>query len=102
VHVAKVAFEKYFLRKVRKGRSEPVYERFIMKTLRIPKLRRNRMPRPVRRLQTEACQNAGVVRVNKADALTAIGPGGLCVLAGDAARRHYGGDRAALDARSDE
>ena len=40
VHVAKVAFEKYFLRKVRKGRSEPVYERFVMKTLRIPKLQR--------------------------------------------------------------
>ena len=32
------------------------------------------MPRPQRRLQTEACQNAGVVRVNKADAPTAIGP----------------------------
>jgi len=32
--------EKYFLRKVRKGRSEPVYERFVMKTSRIPKLRR--------------------------------------------------------------
>ena len=40
VHVAKVAFEKYFLRKLRRGRSEPVYERFVMKTLRIPKLRR--------------------------------------------------------------
>jgi sulfide:quinone oxidoreductase len=40
VHVAKVAFEKYFLRKVRKGRSEPVYERFVMKLLGIPKLRR--------------------------------------------------------------
>ena len=32
------------------------------------------MPRPQRRLQTEECQNAGVVRVNKADAPTAIGP----------------------------
>jgi len=40
VHAAKVAFEKYFLRKARKGRSEPVYERFVMKTLRIPKLQR--------------------------------------------------------------
>ncbi len=39
VHVAKVAFEKYFLAKVRKGRSEPAYERFIMKTLGINKLR---------------------------------------------------------------
>jgi sulfide:quinone oxidoreductase len=41
VYAAKVAFEKYFLHKVRKGRSEPVYERFVMKTLRIPKLRRD-------------------------------------------------------------
>jgi sulfide:quinone oxidoreductase len=39
VHLAKVAFEKYFLRKVRKGRSEPAYERFIMRQLGIAKLR---------------------------------------------------------------
>lgn len=38
VHLAKVAFEKYFLRKVRKGLSEPVYERLIMKLLRVPRL----------------------------------------------------------------
>jgi sulfide:quinone oxidoreductase len=39
VHVAKVGFEKYFLRKVRNGSSEPGYERMIMKTLGINKLR---------------------------------------------------------------
>lgn len=39
VHLAKVAFEKYFLRKVRKGLSEPIYERLIMKALGVPRLR---------------------------------------------------------------
>ncbi len=38
VHLAKVAFEKYFLRKVRKGESEPFYERFLMKRLNLHKL----------------------------------------------------------------
>ncbi len=38
VHLAKVAFEKYFLRKVRKGLSEPVYERLIMRALGVPRL----------------------------------------------------------------
>ena len=42
VHVAKVAFEKYFLRKVRRGSSEPAYERLIMKALGIAKLRPDR------------------------------------------------------------
>jgi sulfide:quinone oxidoreductase len=39
VHVAKIAFEKYFLRKVRNGVSEPLYERVIMKSLGIVKLK---------------------------------------------------------------
>lgn len=39
VHLAKVGFEKYFLRKVRKGSSEPGYERFLMKTLGVTRLR---------------------------------------------------------------
>jgi sulfide:quinone oxidoreductase len=39
VHLAKVAFEKYFLRKVRTGSSEPGYERYIMKTLGINRLK---------------------------------------------------------------
>ena len=40
VHLAKVAFEKYFLRKVRRGESEPFYERYMMnKLLNIRKLK---------------------------------------------------------------
>lgn len=39
VHLAKVAFEKYFLNKVRNGTSEPAYEKFIMRTLGIEKLK---------------------------------------------------------------
>jgi sulfide:quinone oxidoreductase len=40
VHVAKVAFEKYFLHKVRAGISEPYYEKMVMKLLDIGKLKR--------------------------------------------------------------
>ncbi len=39
VHWAKLAFEKYFIRKVRKGVSEPWYEKTIMKIMKINKLR---------------------------------------------------------------
>ena len=39
VHLAKVGFEKYFLRKMRTGQSEPFYESFGLKRLDIPKLR---------------------------------------------------------------
>ena len=39
VHLAKVAFEKYFLRKVRKGESEPFYERLAMKAMGLAKLK---------------------------------------------------------------
>ena len=39
VHVAKVAFEKYFLHKMRSGRSEPFYEHLAMQTLGIEKLK---------------------------------------------------------------
>ena len=35
VHLAKVAYEKYFLRKMRRGESEPFYEKFIMDRLGI-------------------------------------------------------------------
>lgn len=37
VHWAKVAFERYFLRKVRKGVSEPWYEAFVMNMMKITK-----------------------------------------------------------------
>jgi sulfide:quinone oxidoreductase len=39
VHLAKVAFEKYFLRKVRKGLAEPIYERLILKAIGVNRLR---------------------------------------------------------------
>lgn len=38
VHYAKVAFEKYFIHKIRKGESEPFYERWIMEGLGIRRL----------------------------------------------------------------
>lgn len=38
VHLAKVAFEKYFMRKVKLGSSEPGYERLVMKALGIQRL----------------------------------------------------------------
>ena len=38
VHWAKLAFEWYFMRKIRKGVSEPVYEKMIMKMMKINKL----------------------------------------------------------------
>jgi sulfide:quinone oxidoreductase len=40
VHMAKVGFEKYFLRKIRNGSSEPGYERFLMKTVGVERLKR--------------------------------------------------------------
>ena len=39
VHLAKIAFEKYFLRKVRQGRSEPFYEKKIMEWIGAEKLK---------------------------------------------------------------
>ena len=39
VHLAKIGFEKYFLRKVRRGSSEPAYERVVMKAMGVRKLR---------------------------------------------------------------
>ena len=39
IHLAKIAFEKYFLHKVRSGTSEPFYEKLIMQMLGIEKLK---------------------------------------------------------------
>ncbi|KFE36308.1 NAD(P)/FAD-dependent oxidoreductase [Thioclava atlantica] len=39
VHFAKIGFEKYFLRKIRMGKSEPFYERAAMQALGIDKLK---------------------------------------------------------------
>jgi len=38
VHLAKIAFEKYFIRKMKKGTSEPLYEKYILKLMGIEKL----------------------------------------------------------------
>jgi len=39
VHYAKVGYEKYFLRKMRRGESEPFYERFVLNKLNIAKIK---------------------------------------------------------------
>ncbi|TNE44866.1 MAG: NAD(P)/FAD-dependent oxidoreductase [Sphingomonadales bacterium] len=39
VHLAKIGFEKYFLRKVKKGESEPFYEKLALHVMGIRKLR---------------------------------------------------------------
>jgi len=39
VHLAKIGFEKYFIRKIRKGQSEPFYESLALKSLGIDKLK---------------------------------------------------------------
>ena len=38
VHMAKMAFEKYFIHKMKKGVSEPLYEKYILKMMGIEKL----------------------------------------------------------------
>ena len=40
VHYAKIAFEKYFLHKMRRGESEPFYESWMLKRLGLKKLKR--------------------------------------------------------------
>jgi len=39
VHLAKVAFEKYFLHKMKTGATEPVYEKIVLEALGIMKLK---------------------------------------------------------------
>ncbi|MGQ9723840.1 MAG: NAD(P)/FAD-dependent oxidoreductase [Tepidimonas sp.] len=38
VHLAKIAFEKYFMRKMKTGNSEPVYEKYVLKAVGIARL----------------------------------------------------------------
>jgi sulfide:quinone oxidoreductase len=38
VHWAKIAFEKYFIYKMKRGKSEPIYERFVLKALGVRRL----------------------------------------------------------------
>jgi sulfide:quinone oxidoreductase len=39
VHMAKIAFEKYFIRKMKKGSSEPIYEKYVLKMLGITRIK---------------------------------------------------------------
>ena len=39
IHLGKIAFEKYFLHKVRSGTDEPFYEKYILKMLGIDKIK---------------------------------------------------------------
>ncbi len=45
VHLAKIAFEKYFLRKVRRGVSEPIYEKVFLEFIGLKKLRAEKSPK---------------------------------------------------------
>ena len=38
VHYAKIAFEKYFIYKMKKGTTEPIYEKYVLKAMGIEKL----------------------------------------------------------------
>jgi sulfide:quinone oxidoreductase len=38
VHLAKIAFEKYFMHKMKAGTSEPIYEKYVLKALGIERL----------------------------------------------------------------
>ena len=46
VHTAKVGFEKYFLHKIRAGKSEPFYERLALQALGIDKLKQIKVEAP--------------------------------------------------------
>lgn len=39
VHVAKVAFEKYFIAKMKSGNTEPIYEKYVLRALGIERLK---------------------------------------------------------------
>jgi sulfide:quinone oxidoreductase len=41
VHLAKIAFEKYFIRKMKKGTSEPLYEKYLMGAIGVQKLKKH-------------------------------------------------------------
>jgi sulfide:quinone oxidoreductase len=47
VHYAKIGFEKYFMRKIRKGESEPFYEKFLMDKLNLRKIKEVKETEPV-------------------------------------------------------
>ena len=46
VHLAKIAFEKYFLYKMRHGTSEPIYEKYVLGALGIERLKQDSTGKP--------------------------------------------------------
>jgi sulfide:quinone oxidoreductase len=44
VHYAKIAYEKYFMRKLKTGNSEPIYEKYILKALGIVRVIKHGQP----------------------------------------------------------
>jgi sulfide:quinone oxidoreductase len=42
VHLGKIAFEKYFLNKMKSGNSEPIYEKYVLKLLGITRLQEHK------------------------------------------------------------
>ena len=48
VHLAKIAYEKYFLYKMKNGSSEPIYEKFMLKAVGIQRLERAEPPPDLR------------------------------------------------------
>jgi sulfide:quinone oxidoreductase len=38
VHLAKIGFEKYFIRKMKKGSTEPIYEKYVLKLMGVTRL----------------------------------------------------------------
>ena len=38
MHLAKVAFEKYFMNKMKSGNSEPIFEKYLLKAVGIVRL----------------------------------------------------------------
>jgi sulfide:quinone oxidoreductase len=47
VHYAKIGFEKYFMRKIKKGESEPFYEKFLLDKLNMRKIKETKETEPV-------------------------------------------------------
>lgn len=48
VHYAKIAYEKYFLRKMKRGTAEPLYERYVLRALGIHRLKARKEERQAR------------------------------------------------------
>jgi sulfide:quinone oxidoreductase len=44
VHLGKIAFEKYFLRKVKKGKSQPFYEKYVLGMMDLQKVKPQQPP----------------------------------------------------------